>query len=65
MHVADAVRGAPRKRDRVFSDRERVAGVEADARMRSQGVHDLQQLLAAEILVILYSQDETRIGDAP
>ena len=64
VDVTDAMRGAAGEGDRILADRERVAGIETDAGVRAEPLDDLEQLLAAEVLMILDRQDQAGVADA-
>ena len=64
MNVPDPMGRPARERDRIFPDRERVAGIEADAGVRAEALGHRDQLFAAQILMVLDREDQPGIGDA-
>ena len=63
MDVADPVRGAAGERHGILADGERIAGVETDAGMRTELFDEVDQLLAADVLVIFDRQHQPGIAD--
>ena len=58
------MRGAAGERHGILADGERIAGVETDAGMRTELLDELDQLLAADVLMILDRQHQPGVADA-
>jgi hypothetical protein len=63
MDVADPGCRAARESNRIFADRKRIARVEDDADVVAERFTELEQFLAAEVLVILDREDQPRVGN--